>query len=62
MASFQKRAGAWRALIRRKGYPALSATFDSKAEAECKAQHGLQFTATWFATQIKWWNGVLTGL
>ena len=24
MASFQKRAGAWRALIRRKGYPAAS--------------------------------------
>lgn len=38
MASFQKRAGAWRALIRRKGYPALSATFDTKAEAEAWAR------------------------
>jgi hypothetical protein len=38
MASFQKRAGAWRALIRRKGYPTLSATFDTKAEAEAWAR------------------------
>ncbi|MDE2175800.1 MAG: site-specific integrase [Betaproteobacteria bacterium] len=38
MASFQKRAGAWRALIRRKGYPAISNTFDTKAEAEAWAR------------------------
>lgn len=34
MATIQRRSGAWRALIRRKGYPHLSATFDTKAEAE----------------------------
>ncbi|MHB1670205.1 site-specific integrase [Thiomonas sp.] len=38
MASFQKRAGAWRALIRRKGYPVISNTFDTKAEAEAWAR------------------------
>jgi integrase len=38
MASFQKRAGAWRALIRRKGYPPISSTFDTKAEAEAWAR------------------------
>ncbi len=38
MASFQKRAGAWRALIRRKGHPAISNTFDTKAEAEAWAR------------------------
>jgi hypothetical protein len=38
MANFQKRAGAWRALIRRKGYPATSNTFDTKAEAEAWAR------------------------
>ena len=34
MATIQRRSGAWRAMIRRKGYPSLSATFDTKAEAE----------------------------
>ena len=38
MASFQKRGGAWRALIRRKGHPAISNTFDTKAEAEAWAR------------------------
>ena len=33
MASIQKRGKYWRVQIRRKGYPALSATFDTKAEA-----------------------------
>ncbi|QBF27200.1 site-specific integrase [Pseudomonas tructae] len=35
MATYEQRpGGAWRAKIRRKGYPALSATFDTKAEAQ----------------------------
>lgn len=34
MASYQRRSGAWRAMIRKKGFPPLSATFDTKAEAE----------------------------
>ncbi|MGK9452556.1 tyrosine-type recombinase/integrase [Acidithiobacillus caldus] len=34
MASIQKRGKYWRVQIRRKGYPALSATFDTKAEAQ----------------------------
>ncbi|MCU1716802.1 hypothetical protein NTD81_06665 [Pseudomonas sp. 5P_3.1_Bac2] len=34
MATYQKRGDAWRALIRRKGYPTLTATFDTKAEAQ----------------------------
>lgn len=34
MASFEKRGETWRAQIRRKGYPQLSATFDTKAEAQ----------------------------
>ena len=34
MAYYEKRGDAWRAQIRRKGYPALSATFDTKAEAQ----------------------------
>jgi integrase len=34
MATYQKRGTAWRALIRRKGYPTLTATFDTKAEAQ----------------------------
>ncbi|MGE4529913.1 MAG: hypothetical protein AB7C98_01145 [Acidithiobacillus sp.] len=33
MASIQKRGNYWRVQIRRKGYPALSSTFDTKAEA-----------------------------
>lgn len=34
MATFQKRSGSWRAIIRKKGYPQVSATFDTKAQAE----------------------------
>lgn len=34
MAYFEKRGNAWRAQIRRKGQPTLSATFDTKAEAQ----------------------------
>jgi len=35
MATYEQRpGGAWRAKIRRKGYPSLSATFDTKAEAQ----------------------------
>lgn len=33
MAYYEKRGDAWRAQIRRKGYPTLTATFDTKAEA-----------------------------
>lgn len=32
MAYYEKRGNAWRAQIRRKGHPTLSATFDTKAE------------------------------
>ena len=38
MAAFQKRSGSWRAIIRRKGYPPVSRTFDSKADAEAWAR------------------------
>lgn len=35
MATYEQRpGGAWRAKIRRKGYPPLSATFDTKADAQ----------------------------
>lgn len=34
MAYFEKRGTTWRAQVRRKGYPTLSATFDTKAEAQ----------------------------
>jgi integrase len=34
MAYYEKRGEAWRAQVRRKGYPTLSATFDTKAEAQ----------------------------
>lgn len=34
MATFIKRGDAWRCQIRRKGHPTLSATFDTKAEAQ----------------------------
>ena len=34
MAYYEKRGNAWRAQIRRKGHPTLSATFDTKAEAQ----------------------------
>ncbi|MHB8388373.1 MAG: site-specific integrase [Acidobacteriaceae bacterium] len=37
MACFQKRSGAWRALVRRKGHPPQTRTFDTKAEAEAWA-------------------------
>ena len=38
MATFQKRSGAWRTLIRRRGYPPLTRTFDSKMQAEAWAR------------------------
>ena len=34
MAYYEKRGESWRAQIRRKGYPILSASFDTKAEAQ----------------------------
>lgn len=34
MAYYEKRGNAWRAQIRRKGHPTLSATFDTKADAQ----------------------------
>jgi len=34
MAYFRKRSGAWEASIEKKGFPRISRTFDSKAEAE----------------------------
>lgn len=34
MAYIEQRGSAWRAQIRRKGYPTISATFDTKAEAQ----------------------------
>ncbi|MEX6663743.1 tyrosine-type recombinase/integrase [Pseudomonas sp. W2-17] len=34
MAYYEKRGESWRAQIRRKGYPTLSASFDTKAEAQ----------------------------
>ncbi len=34
MAYYEKRGDSWRAQIRRKGFPTLSATFDTKAEAQ----------------------------
>src|SRR5690606_41743486 len=34
MAYFEKRANGWRAQIRRKGYPSISATFPTRSEAE----------------------------
>lgn len=34
MATFEKRSGGWRAKIRKKGYPVMTATFDKKSEAE----------------------------
>lgn len=37
MASFQKRSGAWRAVIRKKGFPTQTATFDTKSEAQAWA-------------------------
>ncbi|KPW56878.1 Site-specific recombinase, phage integrase family [Pseudomonas caricapapayae] len=37
VAYYEKRGDAWRAQIRLKGYPTLSATFDTKAEAQRSA-------------------------
>ena len=34
MANFEKRSGNWRAIVRKKGFPRLAKTFDTKAEAE----------------------------
>lgn len=34
MAYYEKRGDSWRAQIRRKGYPTISATFDTKADAQ----------------------------
>lgn len=34
MATFQKRQGAWRAIVRKKGYPSQSKTFTTKAWAQ----------------------------
>lgn len=48
MAAFQKRSGNWRAIIRRKGFPPISRTFDSlddaktwAGETEAKMRRGL---------------------
>ncbi|THD04528.1 hypothetical protein B1991_17315 [Rhodanobacter lindaniclasticus] len=38
MATYQKRGKAWRAIIRRKGYPTISETFPTKGMAETWAQ------------------------
>ena len=34
MATFQKRQGAWRAIVRKKGHPSQSKTFSTKARAQ----------------------------
>ena len=38
MACFQKRSGSWRAIIKRKGYPTQTRTFDLKGQAETWAK------------------------
>lgn len=38
MAYFQKRSGAWRAIVTRKGYDRITRTFDTKSEAEAWAR------------------------
>ena len=38
MAYFRKRSGSWEASIEKKGYPRISRTFDTKAEAEAWAK------------------------
>ena len=38
MACFQKRSGAWRAIVKRKGYQTQTRTFDTKTEAEAWAR------------------------
>lgn len=40
MATIVERSAGWQAKIRRKGYPAQSRTFDSKADAEKWARGG----------------------
>jgi len=39
MAYFQKRSGAWRAIVTKKGFDRITRTFDSRAEAESWARH-----------------------
>jgi hypothetical protein len=34
MASFQKRSGPWRAVVKGKGFDRITHTFDTKVEAE----------------------------
>jgi hypothetical protein len=38
MASFQKRSGSWRAIVKRKGFDRITRTFDTKASAEAWAR------------------------
>lgn len=38
MATFQKRSGAWRAIVTRKGFDRLSRTFDTRVDAETWAR------------------------
>ena len=38
MATYQKRGEYWRAIVRKKGFPAVSKTFDTKTEAESWAK------------------------
>ena len=38
MATFQKRSGAWRAIVTRKGFERLSRTFDTRVDAETWAR------------------------
>ena len=38
MASFQKRSGSWRAVVKRKGFDRITRTFDTKSEAEAWAR------------------------
>lgn len=37
MATYQKRGNFWRAIVRKKGFPAVSKTFDTKVDAEAWA-------------------------
>ena len=38
MASFQKRSGSWRGVVKRKGFDRITRTFDTKGEAEAWAR------------------------
>ena len=38
MATFQKRSGAWRVIVTRKGFERLSRTFDARVDAETWAR------------------------